>query len=280
MTKSIKVKNLRGELEPFSAKKVYQSARNAGADSAVAKKITEKIKENIYPNIRTEKIFKEIRVLLKGKDYQTYLKFNLKRAIKKLGPTGFPFEKYIQSILKAKGFETDINIHIEGKCCTYEIDFLAKKGETVYVGECKFQNLFKGSVDINDSLINYARFLDIKDSKLLSNFSRIKSLLVTNGRFTSKAIIYSSCMGADLLGWKYPKNKGLEKIIERNNLYPITILPSLTRRMSDTFILEKKILATDVLTLDLNKFSNKFNIPINQLRNLKKEAEFLFEEKQ
>ncbi len=278
MKNNLKVENLEGELEPFSSQKVYQSARNAGASKELAKNITKKIEKQVYNNIKTEKIFKEIKKILKKEDLPTYLRFDLKKAIKRLGPTGFPFEKYIKSIFENRGFKAKINLYLKGKCCTYEIDLLAEKGKTLYVGECKYRNLFESSVNINFVLINYARFLDIKKNISSKKFSRIKSILITNGKLTKKAIRYSECVNEELLGWKYPKNKGLEKIIENNKLYPITILPSLSQEMINFFVLEKKMLVKDILKLNLNNFSKKTKIPITKLERIKKEAEILLKD--
>lgn len=264
-----------GERELFSPEKVYRSARNAGAGKDLAKEIREKIKKKVYPNIKTSEIFKEIKKLLTKKDIRTSLRLDLKKAMKKLGPTGFPFEKYIKSIFESRGFNTKINIHIKGKCCTYEIDFLARKGKEVCVGECKFRNVFDNAVDVNVALINKARFLDLKGGSYLKKFSglEIKDFLVTNAKFTKKAVSYSRCADVNLLGWNYPKGKGLEKIIEEKKLYPITILPSLSKEVAEIFILKGRMLVEDVFKVkNISK-----EISLKKMESLKKEAKILLE---
>ena len=42
------------------------------------------------------------------------------------------------------------------------VDFLAKKDNFLYVGECKYRYLSKHKVHTDTALANYARFLDIK----------------------------------------------------------------------------------------------------------------------
>ncbi len=279
MKNNLKVQNLEGKLEPYSSKKIYQSAKNAGANKQLAQEITKKIEKKVYPSIKTQEIFQEIKKLLKEKDPQTYIRFDLKKAIKKLGPTGFLFEKYIKSIFQSRGFRTKINLYFKGKCCAYEIDFLAQKGKIAYVGECKYRNLFESSVDVNNALINQARFLDLKNNNYLKKLSTLRVILVSNGRFTKKAICYSNCVGQELLGWKHPKKNGLEKIIEQNNLYPITILPSLSEKVAKIFVQKKKMLAQDVLKIKMNDFSRKNNITIKELEKIKKEAQILFFDK-
>ncbi len=273
----IKVQNLSGKKEPFSSQKVYRSARNAGADKNLAVEITKKIEKKIYPNIKTSEIFKEVRRLLRERNFKASLKFDLKSAMRKLGPTGFPFEKYIKSVLENRGFKTRINLYIKGKCCTHEIDFLAKKGKFVYFGECKYRNLPDTSVGLNIALSNYARFLDLQQGIFLKKFPncKIESILVTNAKFTSQAITYSKCVEVKMLGWKYPRKEGLEKIIENNKLYPITILPSLSVKTVDIFTLQGKVLANDVLSINLKNFAEINKINRQELEKGKREAEIL-----
>ena len=273
MKENLNVINMEGEIKPFSIQKVYRSARNAGASKELSKEVVRKIKKIVYPNIKTLEIFKEIKKILIEKDFKTFLRFDLKEAMKKLGPTGFLFEKYTKSILESMGFKTNINLNIKGKCCSYEIDFLAKKEKEIYVGECKFRNAFDNRVDVNTALINKARFLDLKDGNYLKKYSNfiIKDYLITNGKFTKKAISYSKCAGVNLWGWNYPKGKGLEKIIEEKKLYPITILPSLSKDILEIFISNGKMLIEDVFTIE--DFYKK--IPSKKINILKKEAETL-----
>jgi hypothetical protein len=265
-----------GEKEPFSVKKVYQSAKRAGASEKLAKKIAKKIEKEIYPDIKTSEIFRIVKNLLKQETPKTALRFNLKEGIKKLGPTGFPFEKYIGEIFSRNNFEVKLNRHIPGFCCKYEIDFLARKGSILYVGECKYRNLERGKVHSGIALANYARFLDIKKGKFFDKKLKVKSLLVTNRKFTSKAIKYSNCVGVKLLGWNYPKGQGLERLIGSQKLYPITMLPSLSRYLAEIFASKKIMLARDILDIDPKKLSKKIKAPKSKLEALKKEAKILF----
>ena len=264
-----------GEEEPFSAKKVYQSARRVGASKKLAEEISKKVKKKIYPGIKTSEIFRLVKSLLKQEAPTVALKFNLKEGIKKLGPTGFPFEKYIGEIFSRGGFEVKLNQHPFGSCCRYEIDFLAKKNNLLYIGECKYRNLPGGKVHSDVALANYARFLDLKKGNFFSKELKTKSLLVTNRKFTSKAIKYSNCVGVELLGWSYPKKQGLEYLIDSQKLYPITILPSLNKYLTEIFVSKKIMLTKDLLMIDIDKFSKETRIVKNKLKVLKKEAEIL-----
>ena len=275
--------NSRGEKELFSSQKVYRSAIRVGASRKAARTIVSVIEKEIYPGIKTSKIFKRVKSLLQKEFPKAALRFNLKEGMRKLGPTGFPFEKYVGEILNRLGYKTKINQFLPGKCLSeYEIDFIAQKGKVIYVGECKYRNVFGDRVHSSSALANYARFLDIfTGSYFKSNIYKgftIKSMLVTNTKFTNSAQKYSNCMGVELLGWNYPKNKGLEYLIEKERLYPITILPSLNKHLKDIFTKEKIMLVEDVLKIDSQKLAKRLKIPITQLRPLIKEAEVLLNE--
>ncbi len=269
--------NYSGEKEPFSYEKVYRSARRVGASEELAKNIAETIEKEAYPDIKTSEIFKKVKRLLRQDTPIAALKFNLKNGMRKLGPTGFPFEKYIGEIISRNGFEVKLNRHVSGFCCKYEIDFLAKKGNVLYVGECKYRNLPGGKIHSKIALANYARFLDIKKKSSFGKNLRIKSLLVTNTKFTSKTIRYSKCVGVELLGWNYPRRKGLEYLIDSQKLYPITILPSLKRYLAEIFVSKRMMLVQDLLKSDIKQLARKTKIPKKHLKPLIKEAQILLE---
>lgn len=282
MKKNCYVINLRGEKEPFSFKKVYQSVKRAGGPELLAKTIAGNIQQAVYPGIKTSEIFKKIKSLLNKKNFKTAIKFSLKKAIQKLGPTGFLFEKYIGAILKNINFEVKLNQYLQGSCLKYEIDFCAQKEKLLYIGECKYRNLpQEGIIHSNVALANFARFLDLKDGNFLKqekfkNFE-IKTILVTNAKFSLDVIKFSLCKNIDLLGWRYPENKGLEYFIETQNLYPITILPSLNNEMAKIFVSENIMIVKDLLKLNVVKFSKEMKISLNCLESLIKEGKTFLE---
>lgn len=277
---SLYVINSSGEKELFSFQKVYKSARGVGSSEKLAKEIAKAIKKEVYPGIRTSEIFRKVKKLLRQKLPKAALKFNLKEGMRKLGPTGFPFEKFIGEIFKKLGFEVRLNRYVSGRCLrSYEIDFLARKGNLIYIGECKYRNFSGERVHTGDALTNYARFLDILKSshfksKKYQNF-KIRTIMVTNTKFTSRAVDYSRCVGIELLGWKHPRNKALEFLIEKESLYPITILPSLKGYLRDIFVSEKIMLVQDILRIDSQKFAKRLRIPVKHLYPLIREAQIL-----
>ena len=274
------VTNAAGEKEPFSYKKIYRSAKRAGASGQLAQRIASIVAKEAYPGIKTFELFKRIKGLLHQEVPQAALRFNLKEAMRKLGPTGFPFEKYTAEILKSFGYQVKINQFLSGKCLeSYEIDFVAEKDNTIYVGECKYKQLFGERVPYLYALANYARFSDILNGRYFKSYRyrnyTIKTMMVTNTKFTATTLDYARCIGIDLLGWNYPKNRGLEYLVDNEGLYPITILPALKGYLRDIFIKEKIMLVRDVLRIDPQKFANRFRIPLQQIESLIMQAKTL-----
>lgn len=278
MPSLIKVIKLNGDKEQFSVKKVYNSAMRAGASDHLAKKISKQIEKEAYPNIKTSEIFDSIKNELKKENPQSALRFNLKEGMKKLGPAGFFFEEFVRDVLSHYGMKVGTNKIISGECASYELDFIAEKEELIYFGECKYRNESKDRVDINVCLKSYAILDDIKKAGRFKD-KKLNFLIVTNSKFTNEAIKYANCVGIELLGWNYPKNEGLQNLVESKNLYPVTILPAFKGYLMEVFKKEKLMLVEKVLTIDIEKFSKRYNIPKRQLEDILKEAEILLGKK-
>jgi hypothetical protein len=280
LASSLFVINAKGERELFSGNKVYRSAKRAGASSEVARRIAQIIKAEVYPGIKTSIIFGKIKKLLRSKFPGAALRFNIKEGMRRLGPTGFPFEKYIKNVLETLGYQVKINQFLPGKCLrSYEIDFVAKKGNLIYIGECKYKQHLGETISYHDALSHYARFLDILNSRYFASGKNkgfmVKSMLVTNAKFNKRTQDYCRCVGTELLGWNYPRNRGLEYFVDKEKLYPITILPALKGYLKDVFVKEKIILAKYLLQIDIRRFAKKYNLSLKQLEILVEQAEVL-----
>lgn len=283
--------NQRGERELFSFQKVYRAAKAAGAPHQLAKEIARQIECRAVDGIKTADIFKEVRALLEQETPVAALRFSLKEAMRKLGPTGFHFEKYVACIFEKAGYEVKLNQFISGKCIKdYEIDFVATPSSPfpsrtgtvrvgVKIGECKYHNQAGRKVDLEVALANYARFLDIQQGRLLNQRRlgglEVKSIIVTNTKFSSKAKKYSKCMGVELLGWREPPSRGLEYLIDTYQLYPITILPSLTRYLAERFAGKNLMLVKDIAGVEIDALSRHLGVAKTQLSRVTKEAETL-----
>ncbi|MDO8524555.1 MAG: hypothetical protein Q7R99_02920 [bacterium] len=285
--------NSRGEQEPFSLQKVERSARRVGASLKLSREIAKEVERKIYNGIPTFEIFKEVKSLLNQAQPVFGLKFNLKQAMRSLGPDGFGFEKYVAALLRMVGYKVKLNQFISGKCLSqYEIDFTAEQADIFKIGECKYHSQAGMAVDQEVALANHARFEDILQGNfalsktgqapleaglLTGQGKKVSGLLVTNTRFSTRAIKYSECSGVELWGWKYPVNNGLEVFIDKNKLYPITILPSFQKQWTSVFNNRNIILAGDILKIDLQRLSQEEGISQELLNKVATEARVLFE---
>lgn len=277
LKENLYVINASGEKEPFSDNKIYMASRKSGLDQKSALEIIGKIRMEAYPGIRTSEIAAKIAALLSGTSPKAAIRFSLKEAMRRLGPAGFTFEKYIAAIFYKNGYKVSLNRQIMGKSrCRYEIDFIAEKDDLVYVGECKYHNMPGERVDLKTALANHARFEDIDKSPFLEG-KKLRSILVTNTKFSKEALKYSKFAKVELLGWKYPGAKGLEYYIEKERLYPITILPSLKGYLTDIFAKEGLMLVKSLVDISPEIVSRKLNVKKEEVEALIGEAKILLE---
>ena len=278
MNNKIHIIKASGERQVFDEKKIYDTARRAGASEKLAEKVRDAVQKKLYPNISSDKILNYILEYLNKKEKVVATRYSLKRAIMELGPSGYPFEKYIAMILKEYGYQVKTNQFIKGHCLTYEIDVLAEKGNKVFIVECKYHNRPGLRSDSKVALYSHARFLDIekewkKESGKICN--PCKKLLITNTKCTINAIKYAECVGMGIISWHYPEKQSLEGLIEQKKLYPITCLPSLKRQSRNNLIAANIVLAKNLLDIDLKILFQKSGVSLKELKILQVEAQNL-----
>ncbi len=269
--------NSRGEQEPFSFRKVLTSAVRAGASKKAAMDIALTIKEEVVSGMRTSDIFRRVKEMLLTYDYTAALRFNLKEAIKRLGPSGFPFEKYMAEVFHYNGYHVTLNQFLKGKCVSHEIDFIAENDSEIIIAECKYRISGGDRIDVKNCLSNYAKFFDLKEGYFKGFKKPLKIYLITNAKFTNQAIKYAKCVGLELLGWRYPTARGLEAMIEEKNLYPVTILPSFKGVVTNMLSSHNRMLVTDLLSTSVDALAKHENIPKSKLIPLIEEAKILME---
>ncbi|MBI2476262.1 MAG: restriction endonuclease [Candidatus Taylorbacteria bacterium] len=223
------VKN-NGTREEFSTSKLLDSLTKAGASVEVREKIANHVAREIEDGMSTTAIYRHAFELLHKFEKPVAARYSLKRAVADLGPSGFPFEKFVAEIFKAKGFETLTDQTVMGVCVSHEIDVVAWNENKLIMAEAKFHNELGMKSDLKVALYVKARYDDLKDREFLYGPRRRldEGLLITNTNFTEKAIVYSECTGAKLIGWNYPKVGNLHDMIEDTGLHPITCLTTLS----------------------------------------------------
>lgn len=212
-----------GKKEPFSEEKVITSIRRARIASSLQPDVLAHVKTKLYDGITTNEIYYHISEFL-GRSPNPYGKssYSLKGAIMMLGPTGYPFEDFVATVLQEKQYQTKVRQILSGKCVTHEIDIIAEKeGKSIMI-EAKFHNSPGARSEIHVALYTQARFEDVKEKNSLH-----ETWLVTNTKTTSDANAYAQCVGMKIMSWSYPEGESLRDLIEKDHLYPITLLGSL-----------------------------------------------------
>jgi hypothetical protein len=238
-----------GEKVKFSLDRLRASLSKSGADRQTVSQIVDKVQEELYDGISTKEIYNRAFALLKKKGSYLASKYKLKKAIYELGPTGYPFERFISAILKYSGYETRVSEIMQGQCVTHEIDVVAKKNGNTTVIECKFHSEEGRNCNVKVPLYIASRFKDVKshwDSKPHET-TLDRGWVVTNTRFTEDALQYGKCVGLYLLSWDYPKNDGLRDRIDRLGLYPITTSTLLTNREKQFLLSRDVVLCKDLI---------------------------------
>lgn len=221
MNETIQVIKASGETEPFSEEKVRSSLKRAGVSSELVERILNKLKPKLYEGITTKEIYDNVFGLLKELESHFASKYNLKNAIMELGPTGYPFEKFVAKVLKQEGYVVEVNQIVQGNCVSHEIDVIAQKEKDRFMIECKFHNQPGFKVNIKTALYVYARFLDVQKNDFQQGW------LVTNTKITPDVIAYAQCVGLKVVSWEYPAEANLRVLVEKSGLNPITALLSL-----------------------------------------------------
>lgn len=230
---SIRIAKADGTTQEFKANKLLSSLQRAGAEKGASEEIATAVEKELYEGITTNEIYRRAFALLRKHKRGLAARYSLKRAILDFGPSGFPFESYVAEIFRAEGFEAKVDQMVRGACVEHEVDVvLTRGGETLYV-EAKFHNAAGFKTDLKTVLYVKARIDDI---------GKGKGLVVTNTKFTSKAVEYATCQGLALLGWEYPHGATLQDRIEAAGIYPITALTTLNRREKAALLSERMVL--------------------------------------
>ncbi|HEX9600536.1 MAG TPA: ATP cone domain-containing protein [Mariniflexile sp.] len=238
-----------GEKVKFSLGKLRISLSKSGADNQTVNQIIDKVQEELYDGISTKEIYNRAFALLKKKGSYLASKYKLKKAIYELGPTGYPFERFISAILKYSGYQTLVGKILQGECVTHEIDVVASRNGTTTIIECKFHSEEGRNCNVKVPLYIASRYKDVKshwDSKPRETVLN-EGWVVTNTRFTEDALQYGKCVGLYLLSWDYPKNDGLRDRIDRLGLYPITVSTLLSGREKQFLLSRDVVLCRDLI---------------------------------
>lgn len=272
----IRVRKAAGTVEDFNAGKFQASLLRSGADPETIDMLVREVMDQVGPETTTREIYRLAHSLLRKQDRTCSMRYSLKKALFRLGPTGYPFERYIGDLFRNYGYKTDVGVTLEGRCVSHEVDVLAVNDGEVAVMECKYHNDKGTTTDVKTALYVRSRVLDLKPTLTgLHRGKRFSGWLVTNTRCTSEALDYSRCAGLKILSWKHPVGRGLEEMIEGRKLYPVTIIHGIQAGLVEKMIQERILLLKDLLSLGTDTLRRRLDLSPDRARTLKRRAEAL-----
>ena len=258
----MQIRKANGTIEEFDEKKLIKAISQTGAKIDVAYDICQYVKEKCHENyknepIRTDYIYRLAFKHLKNVSKASALKFSLKRSMLEIGPSGFPFEKFLAEIWKKEGYSAITGQMVYGGCVSHEVDVVAwKEGELVMV-EAKFHSDAGSRTDLKNALYVKARYDDIDQNEFtLASFDRAvthglpekmagkltEGWLITNTYFSDTAITYANCNNLKLMSFDYPDGESLQDKIIEYSLYPITCLTTINHEEKNKLITKDVIL--------------------------------------
>lgn len=227
------VKKYDGTLVQFDRARLLNSLKRSGATGRIADHITKAIELESYDGITTKTIYKKASKLLSKHERGTGVKYRLKQAMMDLGPSGYPFEKFVAELFKQRGFDVEVGVMMAGWSVMHEVDVVAQNPDKYYVIECKFHNNQATKSDVKVPMYIHSRVQDLHKVLKHNEAKDKKSYVgwvVTNTRFTKDAIKFGKDYGLNMLSWDYPVEGGLRDWIELEGLHPITSLSSITKK--------------------------------------------------
>ena len=273
---NVKIKKASGLIEDFDESKLLNSLIRSGATPEHAQEVVRAVSRQIKPHMSTRKIFRLAHKYLKKYNRASLLRYSLKEALLRLGPSGYPFEKYVGELLRNSGYDVKVGVILEGRCVSHEVDVFAESDKEIIMVECKYRNSSEGSHDVKTALYVHARHEDLR-AALKKKYSdrKLSGWLVTNTRFTDDAVQFAECSGLKIVSWRYPRKNSLEKMIEKLRLYPVTVLSNLNKQQIKTLISSNVILMRDLSRMDPPEISSILSISSRKATSIRHQAEEL-----
>ncbi len=251
-----------GEKVPFDTEKLRSSLERTGAGDHAINDIIEYVSRNLVDGMSTRKVYHMAYEMLRKRSRHVAGKYRLKKAIFDLGPTGFPFERFVGELLKNQGYKVQVGQMVEGHCVDHEVDVIAEKENKKFIVECKFHHDIGTKSDVKVALYFHSRFLDIEKKWKNShkeNSQFHQGWLVTNTRFTDDALKFGECAGLHLISWDHPQQGSLKQRIDLAKLHPVTALSSLTKREKEDLLNRDVVLCRNINELILQEIGIRDN---------------------
>lgn len=246
---SIRITKRNGDLAPFEEEKLRQALIRSGAKPGDLEAAMKAVHGVLYDGIDTHKIFQTAYNSLKKKSHHSAGRYRLKKAMMELGPSGYPFEKFVGKLLESQGYLAKVNVIVQGACISHEVDVVASKDNERTMVECKYHTDISIKSDVKVALYIHSRFLDVSKAWAAASTDpemKYQGMIVTNTRFSGDATEYAECVGLKLISWDYPRSGSLKDWIDRSGYHPITSLGSLTKPEKIKLLERGLVLCRDV----------------------------------
>lgn len=247
MIRNINVYKHSGEKQPFSEDKLVSSIIRAGATIELAQEVATELSKMLYDGISTREIYRNAFRVLKKKVRALAARYSLKNAIMELGPSGYPFEKFVGEILRKEGYQVKTGQIIQGHCIQHEVDVIAVNQHLTIMAECKYGNDQRKVSGVQVPLYVNSRFQDIRQVWQNEPGNRdmdFEGWIVTNTRFSSDAETYGTCAGLNMVSWNFPERGNLKNLVEKHGLFPVTALTGLNRKQ------KMDLVSRDIILID------------------------------
>jgi len=264
-----------GSKQPFDKQKIINTCLRLQATLEQAQSIADKIEARAYDGIPTKKILQLVFQYMKKYRPAIVYQIDLRQAIAMLRSKP-DFEIFVAKLFEAMGYRVETNLIIQGKCVEHEIDVVARKEEEIILVEAKHHVNHHTYSGLDVFLQLNSTLEDLKEGYEIgkNNFRFTKAVLICNTKVSEHAKKYALCKGLEFIAWKFPPEKGLERIIEEYKLYPITFLKGIERneayKLTDVGVVIVKQLLDDV-----EKISRKSGIGKNRILQLQKAAKIV-----
>jgi hypothetical protein len=235
-----------GTQQRFDPAKLEHSLESVGASSTMRARIVAHVLKELHPGMMTEDIYRHAFDILRREEAQPIAaRYSIKRAVFALGPSGFPFEQFLAEVFRAHGWKAQTGVSLMGRCVEHEVDVLLERDDIRIGIEAKFHNDPGGKTEIKDALYVHARYEDLQ--KAPERSSRVQEgWLVTNTRFTRNVIRYAQCSNLSLIGWDYPRTRGLLTLITEARVHPLTCLTTLSEGEKRRFLDKRIVLCKNI----------------------------------
>ncbi len=247
-----------GRRVEFNPEKIRKTLRRAGAKPDLIERVIADVQPQVHDGMSTKALYRLVRRELRRSNRRVAGRYNLRNALLKLGPAGFKFEKYVASILAAYGYEVEVpETEFAGLCVDHEIDVIAKRDGRSAMIEAKFRNKFGDSVNLKDTMATWSAYGDLVEGAKMGKCPKFDEVwIVTNGRFSERALQFGVCRGIHMVGWGAEEHS-LARLVDHATLYPITVLDDLHQWELDGFSENNLMLCREIAGRDPDELAKK-----------------------